>query len=135
MAAQEVNDWNRGTNGQVAGLLVLVFAVGCPALELAGFGFGIPLKLSIALSLVTLGGAVAGALLFRSHRIAGLVGGFVGGPSGFLLLYWYASGRQQLWNLEIFLVQSVGSLPGVGVAALIWWLTKDVPEPMSDDSL
>lgn len=126
MAAERVNDWNRGTSGQIAGLMVLVFVVGCPALELAGFGFGIPLKLSIALPVVTVGGAIAGALIIRFHRIAGLVGGLIGGPSGFLLLYWYASGRQQIWNLEIFLVQLVGTLPGVGVGALIWWFTKDM---------
>lgn len=110
------------TSLQYTGLAVFVVLCGIPALEMNGFGFGIPFSLPIALTCATIGGAVGGALMCSRPMVAGLVGGLLAGPIGLLAVYYYTQDRQQIWNLELVVVQIGACLPGVGVGWLIKWI-------------
>lgn len=111
------------------GALLFVGLCGMPALELTGFGFGLPITLNQALLCSLGGGAVGGMLLCRKPVLAGLIGGVIAGPMGLLAVYYYSGMREQIWNLELVIVQGVASLPGLGVAKLLMTMM-----PASDDN-
>lgn len=125
---------------QGLGLLIFVFLCGVPALEMNGFGFivrmlndfglGLRLSLPIALACATLGGAVGGMLICPRPLLAGLLGGLFAGPLGLLAVYAYTQHRQQVWNMELVLIQGLGSLPGVGLGI---WLKKILTPPPLED--
>ncbi len=110
---QEMSQW------QMYGIYVFVFFCGLPALELNGFGFGIPLTLSTAITCATIGGAVGGLMMCPRPLVAGLVGGLVAGPVGLLAVYYYTQHRINVWNVELVLVQGLACLPGFGLGVLI----------------
>lgn len=110
---QEMSQW------QMYGIYVFVFFCGVPALELNGFGFGIPLTLSTAITCATIGGAVGGLMMCPRPLVAGLVGGLVAGPVGLLAVYYYTQHRNNVWNVELVLVQGLACLPGFGLGMLI----------------
>lgn len=110
---QEMSQW------QMYGIYVFVFFCGVPALELNGFGFGIPLTLSTAIICATIGGAVGGLMMCPRPLVAGLVGGLVAGPVGLLAVYYYTQHRNNVWNVELVLVQGLACLPGFGLGVLI----------------
>ncbi|MFO0976721.1 MAG: hypothetical protein U0996_10010 [Planctomycetaceae bacterium] len=97
---------------QKAGLLVFVFLCGLPALEMNGFGIGIPISLQTGVTLATLGGLVGGALVCSKPLYAGIIGGLLAGPAGLLAVYFYTQNRVEVWNVELVLVQGIASLPG-----------------------
>jgi hypothetical protein len=107
------------TGLQVAGFIFFVVFCGLPALEMTGFGFGIPLSLSTALLLALIGGAVGGALICPKPFLAGIIGGTLAGPAGLLAVYYYTQGREQVSNIELVLVQGIASLPGFGIGVLL----------------
>jgi hypothetical protein len=104
---------------QNIGAAVVVLTIGLPAMDHAGFGgfMGMELNwdLSVCLVVATIGGAIGGALLGSKHWVAGLIGGVLAGPGGFLALHFYLMGRESVWNYEMMLVQLIGSLPGIAV--------------------
>lgn len=110
---QEMSQW------QTYGIYVFIFFCGLPALELNGFGFGIPLTLSTAIICATIGGAVGGGMMCSRPLVAGLVGGLVAGPVGLLAVYYYTQHRNNVWNVELVLVQGLACLPGYGLGVLI----------------
>jgi hypothetical protein len=118
-------------NGMAPGLGILLFVVcaGFPAMETAGFGFGIDLSYQTCLIIATVGGALGGLMMAEDDRIAGLVGGAVAGPCGLLGLMWYLQGRQTVHNLELVIVQVVASLPGVGVFFLLRSILGSTADP------
>src|SRR5262245_32291042 len=103
------------TRLQSLGIVVFVFLCGFPALEMTGFGFGLPISPSIALASATLGGALGGLMICRRPLLAGLIGGLMAGPIGLLAVYYYTQHRQHVWNWELVAVQGIGSLPGLFV--------------------
>ena len=110
---------NDMTGPQKAGLLIFVFLCGFPALELNGFGMGLPISLFTALTCATIGGALGGALICSKPMAAGLVGGLLAGPLGLLAVYYYTQQRESVWTLELVLVQGIACLPGLAVGRLL----------------
>jgi hypothetical protein len=108
-----------GSRRETFGIMAFVFLCGMPALELNGFGFGIPFTESAALVCATLGGAVGGFLLCPRPWIAGLAGGLIAGPLGMLAALYYTEHRLQVWTPELVLVQGLASLPGFGIGLLL----------------
>jgi hypothetical protein len=115
---------------QTAGLLVFVFFCGVPALEMNGFGFGIPFSLPTALACATVGGAAGGMMVCPRPILAGLIGGLLAGPLGLVALYFYTHHREKVMKLELVLVQGIASLPGVAIGFL---LKRALSPPSSDD--
>lgn len=98
-----------------------IFFVFCalPALELNGFGFGLPITLPIALVCATLGGVIGGALVCPQPIAAGIIGGLLAGPPGLVAVYLYTLPRDSVYSVELIIIQGLASLPGVGVGYLI----------------
>ena len=121
---------NEYTGLQQAGFFVFVIFCGVPALELNGFGMGIPLSLQTALLSATVGGAVGGMLICPRPLLAGLAGGLLAGPLGLVAVYYYTQQRQAVWHVELVLVQGIACLPGLGVGWLIKYAWSNLfPEP------
>jgi len=112
--------------GPLAALGIFVFVVLCgfPAMELGGFGFNFPITFHTGLYCSIAGGVIGGAMIGRKSLLAGILGGLVAGPLGFLAVYFYVQHRRSVWNLELVLVQLLGSAPGVLVAVLVNKLTR-----------
>ena len=104
---------------QTAGMFVFIILCGFPALEMNGFGFGLPITLPTAMICAFIGGAVGGAMICPRPIAAGFIGGLIAGPVGLLTLYFYTQQRNQVWNVELVLVQGLGCLPGIGVGLLL----------------
>jgi len=104
---------------QTLGLIIFFALCGLPALEITGFGFGIPITLPRGLIIAGVGGALGGALICPRPIVAGLVGGLAAGPVGLFALYYYTLHRTEVWNVELVLVQGIASLPGVGLGFLL----------------
>jgi hypothetical protein len=106
----------------VIGVLIFVFTAGIPGLFVSGFHRGPDWEMSTYATIAAVGGAVGGALMGRGHWLAGLLGGAVAGPCGLYAVAWWVTGRESVHNVELVLVQLVGSLPGLalygGVRAL-----------------
>ena len=64
-------------------------------------------------------GAIA---LGRSHRIAGMMGGFIAGPLSMLAAS-HCRNRQVVNSGDVFIVQMLASLPGLGVYFVLAWLS------------
>jgi hypothetical protein len=111
------------------GILLFVFCAGFPAMEMAHKGFGIGLDPSAYLLIATAGGALGGLLIADGARLAGLLGGAVAGPCGLLGLSAYLTGRQEVFKLELIIVQMLASLPGVGVFFLVKMLLEHAGRP------
>src|SRR4051812_5558656 len=103
------------TAAQKIGMTIGVVLCGLPAMELNGFGFGVPITLDLALLCAIVGGAVGGILICPKPMIAGLAGGLLAGPGGLLAIYYYTRYRGEVWDLELVFVQGLGSLPGIGI--------------------
>ena len=86
------------------GIICFVFLCGVPALEINGFGFGLPFTLATALCCATLGGLVGGAMVCPRPIGAGLVGGLVAGPIGLLAVYYYTQHRHEVHTAELAIV-------------------------------
>lgn len=114
------------TSLQSAGVLVFVFLCGIPALELNGFGFGIPFSLPAALACAIVGGALGGLMICPRPLLAGLIGGLLAGPIGLIAVYYYTQHRESIWTAELVIVQGIGCLPGVGIG---WLLKKLLSAP------
>lgn len=97
---------------QQAGLFVFIFLCGVPAMELNGFGFGLPITFQTGLFCATLGGLIGGVMVCHKPLFAGIIGGLLAGPAGLLAVYYYTQNRQQVWNVELALVQGLASVPG-----------------------
>lgn len=97
---------------QQAGLFVFIFLCGVPAMELNGFGFGLPITFQTGLFCATLGGLIGGVMICRKPLFAGIIGGLLAGPAGLLAVYYYTQNRQEVWNVELALVQGLASIPG-----------------------
>src|SRR5437867_3419658 len=93
------------TKSQQIGFLVFAFLCGIPALELNGFGFGIPFSLATALICASIGGIVGGILVCPRPFFAGMIGGLLAGPLGLVAVYYYTQDRQNVWIIEIVVVQ------------------------------
>ena len=106
------------SRSQTLGLIIFFPLCGLPALEIPGFGFGIPITLPSGLIIAGVGGAVGGALICPRPILAGLVGGLAAGPVGLFALYCYTLHRTEVWNVELVLVQRIASLPGAGLGVL-----------------
>ncbi len=104
---------------QTAGMFVFMILCGFPALEMNGFGLGLNITLPTALICAFIGGAVGGAMICPRPMAAGFFGGLIAGPVGLLTLYLYTQHRNQVWNVELVLVQGLGCLPGIGVGLLL----------------
>jgi hypothetical protein len=104
---------------QTTGFFLFVFLCGVPALELNGFGMGIPFTLPMALACATLGGAVGGMLICSRPLVAGLTGGLLAGPLGLIAVYYYTRHRVEVSHLELVIVQGIACLPGVGIGLLV----------------
>jgi hypothetical protein len=113
---------------QVTGLVIFFVTAGFPALQLGGFGLGSRFDLLAYLAIALVGGAVGGALIGRRCWWAGAIGGAIAGPCGLLALAWYISGRDRVFKMELFLVQSIASLPGLMAYYLIVVL-RDILAP------
>ena len=110
---------DKGTPLQTIGIVILVLTVGAPAMNYAGFqglmGLKLNWDLATCLAVATVGGAIGGALLGDKHLIAGLIGGLLAGPGGFLALHFYLMDRESVRTSETLLIQLAGSLPGIAV--------------------
>lgn len=113
---------------QGIGILIFIALCGFPAMEMTGFGFGLPITLPIALLCAIIGGAVGGAMVCPRPIAAGLIGGLIAGPVGLVAIFLYTLNRQEVWNVELALVQGIASLPGVGVGILIKKLLAADPQ-------
>ena len=107
------------TGRQKAGILAFVLLCGIPAMELNGFGFGVPFSLPLAVSCSALGGALGGVIFCRRPFLAGLIGGLLAGPLGLVAVYFYTHNRQRVAYVELVLVQGLASLPGIGIGLLL----------------
>jgi hypothetical protein len=115
---------------QTTGIVVFVLLCGVPALELNGFGVGIPFSLPAALACAAVGGAVGGMMMCPRPILAGLIGGLLAGPFGLVAVYYYTLYREQVWNLEVVIVQGIACLPGAGIGLL---LKRVLSTPSSGD--
>jgi len=104
---------------QRIGILVFVFLCGVPAMEINGFGLGLPISLPIGLVVSVLGGLVGGALICSRPIAAGMIGGLLAGPMVLIATLFYTQGRSQVHTLELTLVGMVAVLPGLGVGYAI----------------
>jgi len=104
---------------QTAGTVLFVLLCGVPSLEMNGFGLGIPFSLPAALACAAVGGAVGGMMMCPRPILAGLIGGLLAGPFGLVAVYYYTLHREQVWNLEIVIVQGIACLPGAGIGLLL----------------
>lgn len=115
------------TKLQNIGVAILALTIGTPALDYAGFqvlfGYHLDWSLPVCLVVATIGGAVGGALLADKHFVAGLMGGLLAGPGGFLALHFYVMDRESVRTIELVLAQLAGSLPGIG----LYHILKRVP--------
>ncbi len=122
-----------GTGGgwrEVIGLVLFVVVSGFPAAGKAGFlggdwGLSLPEQMALSVS----GGAVAGWFLAPNWHWAGIVGGAIAGPCGYFAVLWWATGRQQIFKLELVLAQLVGSLPGFLAYLGLYKLTGPTAPP------
>ena len=115
---------------ETIGIVLLIAVSGFPAAGKAGFfggDWGLDLPVQMALSIV--GGALAGWLIAPNWHWAGIVGGAVAGPCGYFALVWWATGRQQIYKLELVLAQAVGSLPGLLVYFCLYKLIGPAAPP------
>jgi hypothetical protein len=121
--ASQESSWNDGelSGMQRFGIVIFVVASGLMALNAGGF-MGRPIWFPLALLISTIGGVVGGAMLARTHRWAGAIGGLIAGPLGLIAIALYISGRQQVWNVELAIVQCVACLPGIAVYRGLKWL-------------
>ena len=99
-------------------------ACGFVALEMSGFGFGFQMTLQKALIISTILGGIGGALI-SEKRIPGFIAGLVAGPLGMFAVYYYTQNRQNVFHLELVVVQGIASLPALGLYHL---LCKVLPE-------
>lgn len=122
-ASQEASSWNDGdlSGVQRFGIVIFVVASGLTALNAGGF-MGRPIWFPLALFISTIGGIIGGALLARTHRWAGAIGGLIAGPLGLVVIALYVAGRQQVWNVELAIVQCIACLPGIAVYRVLKWL-------------
>jgi len=124
------------TRLQQTGVLIFVIFCGLPAMELNGFGFSIPFTLGSAITCAAIGGVVGGALVCPRPLIAGVLGGLVAGPLGLVAVYYYTLSRESVWNLELVLIQGLGSLPGIGLGySLKKILSPQRQSPRFDDTV
>jgi hypothetical protein len=107
------------TRRQTAGILVFVLLCGIPAMEINGFGFGVPFSLPLAVACSALGGALGGVLFCPRPFRAGLIGGLLAGPVGLVAVVFYTHNRLRVANVELVLVQGLASLPGIGIGFLL----------------
>jgi hypothetical protein len=107
------------TGLQKAGIAVFVLLCGIPALEMNGFGFGIPFSPLSAFACATVGGAVGGLMICSRPMLAGLIGGLLAGTIGFAAVYYYSQHRERVSNFELLIVQGIASLPGYGIGRLL----------------
>src|SRR5262249_41180008 len=114
---------------QGVGILLFVVLCGFPAMEMNGFGLGLPITLPVALACSIVGGALGGALVCPRPVLAGIVGGLLAGPAGLLAVYFYTQHRHEVWNVELAVVQGVASLPGAGVGFLLKKLIDTLDRP------
>lgn len=107
----------KGTTGsgwrETVGILLFICVSGFPAAGKAGFFFDWGLDLPVQMAISIGGGALAGWLMAPHWHWAGIVGGAIAGPCGYFAVLWWATGRQQIFKLELVLAQAVGSLPGL----------------------
>ena len=108
------------TGLQKAGMIVCVLLCGVPALQMNGFGSGIPFSLPTALVCATIGGAVGGVLLCPRPFLAGLIGGLIAGPLGLFAIYYYTQHRERVGKAKLAFVHGIAILPGLGIG----WLLK-----------
>ena len=104
---------------QRIGILVFVFLCGVPALEINGFGLGLPITVPIGLAVSVVGGLVGGVLICPRPIAAGIIGGLLAGPMSLIATLLYTQGRSEVHTLELTLVGLVAVLPGLGVGYLI----------------
>jgi len=107
---------------QVVAVLLLTLGAGIPAMELAGFGHLFPnLGLQNWLAISGIAGAVAGTIYYPDMRYfyGGILPGALAGPSVLLGTFFYARGREEVWNVELALVGMVAALPAAGLYYLI----------------
>jgi hypothetical protein len=112
-AAQEFTGLQKG------GIAVFVLLCGIPALEMNGFGIGIPFTPLLAFACATVGGALGGLMICSRPWPAGLIGGLLAGTIGFAAVYYYTQEREKVSTVELVFVQGIGSLPGVGIGLLL----------------
>jgi len=102
------------TSGQKVGIGVCTLTCMLPALEVAGFGFGLSMSLREGLVIASIGAAIGGAMLCPRPIIAGLIGGLLSGLCGVYGLFLYAVSRSRLWKFEVVVVLGLSILPGIG---------------------
>ncbi len=115
------------TPGQYVGIALIVVTAGIAGLEQAGFGFGLQLGLQTFLAIAGAGGLLGGLLLVPQHRLAGALGGLVGGPGGLLVTHFWVAERSSVWNVELVLTLGVGGLPGILLGVMIYKLFPGTP--------
>ncbi len=133
MSKYSSGDFESKTAG--IGIVFFILLCGFPALELTGFGFGIDISLQTAVLCSIAGGVVGGILICPKPWQAGMIGGLIAGPSGLLAVYFYTSFRQEVFNLELVIVQGVASLPGVGVGRLIESMFTSPDDPTIENKV
>ena len=109
------------TKTQKIGLCVFVLLCIIPALEMYGFGLGIPFTFPAALACASVGGAIGGLLFCPRPPLAGLIGGLLAGLGGLVAIYFYTQHRESVSHVELAVVQCMASLPGYLAGA---WLKK-----------
>jgi hypothetical protein len=122
------------TVGQWVGTFIFILTSTVPGMSLAGFQGGTAWSLAAWLPIAAIGGFISGALLARSHRFAGAVGGLLAGPAGLLAIFFYARGRDRMYRAETVIVQLVACLPGLGVFFLLRLITDAIFPPELDES-
>jgi len=114
----------------IIGALLLFAGAFGSALGITGFGSASDATLRGGIALSAVCGAVGGAILGRTSRVAGVVGGTLVSLGAFfaVLLYTGYVRTEVVWKLEIVLVASAGCVPG----ALVWVKLAPSSAPTDD---
>lgn len=105
------------TGGQkAAGLIAGLSIVFCSMEMVPGWGiFNLDWPPTVFYAIMAVSGAIAGIVGAADHRIPGLIGGLIAGPSALFAVGYVLAHVTVTYNIILVLVAMLGALPGFAV--------------------